>query len=256
MLGSEKMMSRFHEKTVVITGGSSGIGLAAARQFAAEGARLVVTGRNDAALQAAADSIGKKALGIKADVTNPSDLDKLFSTIKEQVGRIDVLFVNAGVAKVASVADTTEALFDEISDTNFKGAYFTAQKSLLLLNDGGAVIFTSSYFDEFGMAGTSVVSATKAAVRSLTRTLASELLPRRIRVNAISPGVINTPIFEKLGVSKQVVEEIGKALQQKIPFKRFGSPEEIAKAVAFLASSDASYITGVELAVDGGLTQL
>lgn len=167
----------------------------------------------------------------------------------------DVLFVNAGGAKLASVAGTMENLFDGISDTNLRGVYFTSQKALPLLNDAGAVIFTS-FFDEFGMAGTSVVSATKAAVRSLTRTLASELLPRKIRVNAISPGVITTQIFGKLGVPKEVVEEIGISLQEKIPFKRFGSPQEIAKAVAFLASSDASYITGIELAVDGGLTQL
>jgi NAD(P)-dependent dehydrogenase (short-subunit alcohol dehydrogenase family) len=249
-------MNRFEGKVVVITGGSSGIGLAAAQQFQAEGARVVVTGRDTQALEAAAKSLGKHALTFKADVTNTSELDNLFDTVREKYRKIDVIFVNAGGAKVASVADTTEELFDEIADTNFRGAYFTAQKAVPHLNDGGAIIFTSSYFDEFGMAGTSVVAATKAAVRSLTRTFASELLARRIRVNAISPGVIDTPIFGKLGVPKEVVQEIGKSLQDKIPFKRFGSPEEIAAAVAFLASSDASYITGIELAVDGGLTQL
>jgi len=249
-------MSRFDGKTAVITGGNSGIGLAAAQQFAAEGARVVITGRDTVTLEATAKSLGKQVLAVKVDVTKTSDLDNLFATVRGNYGKIDVLFVNAGGAKVASVADTTEELFDEIANTNFRGAYFTAQKALPLLNDGSAVIFTTSYFDELGMAGTSVVSATKAAVRSLTRTLASELLPRKIRVNAISPGVITTPIFGKLGVPKEVVEQIGKSLQEKIPFKRFGSPEEIAKAVAFLASSDASYVTGVELAVDGGLTQL
>jgi NAD(P)-dependent dehydrogenase (short-subunit alcohol dehydrogenase family) len=249
-------MNRFDGKIVVITGGSSGIGLAAAQQFEAEGARVVVAGRDARTLEAASKLLGKQALTVKADVTKTSDLDNLFDTVRERHRKIDVLFVNAGGAKVASVADTTEDLFDEISDTNFRGAYFTAQKAVPHLNDGGAIIFTSSYFDEFGMAGTSVVAATKAAVRSLTRTFASELLPRGIRVNAISPGVIDTPIFGKLGVPKEVVEGIGKSLRDKIPFKRFGSPEEIATAVAFLASSDASYITGVELAVDGGLTQL
>ena len=249
-------MKRFDGKVVVITGGNSGIGLAAAQQFKAEGANVVVTGCDEKTLEAAAKSLGKQALAVKTDVTKTSDLDCLFATIREKHGRIDVLFVNAGGAKVASVADTTEDLFDEISDTNFRGAYFTAQKAIPLLSDEGAVIITTSYFDEVGMAGTSVVSATKAAVRSLTRTLASELLPRKIRVNAISPGVITTPIFGRLGVPKEVVEEIGKSLQEKIPFKRFGSPEEIAKGVAFLASSDASYITGIELAVDGGLTHL
>lgn len=249
-------MSRFDGKVVVITGGNSGIGLAAAQQFEAEGAHVVVTGRDATTVEAAGKSLGKQELTVKADVTKTPDLENLFATVREKYGKIDVLFVNAGGAKVASVADTTEDLFDEISDTNFRGAYFTAQKALPLLVDGGAVIFTSSWFDEVGTAGTSVVSATKAAVRSLTRTLASELLPRKIRVNAISPGVIATPIFGKLGVPKEVVEGIGKSLQEKIPFKRFGEPEEIAKAVAFLASSDASYITGIELSVDGGLTHL
>jgi NAD(P)-dependent dehydrogenase (short-subunit alcohol dehydrogenase family) len=249
-------MNRFDGKIVVITGGSSGIGLAAAQQFETEGARVVVAGRDARTLEAAAKLLGKEALTIKADVSKTPDLDNLFDTVRERYGKIDVVFVNAGGARVASVADTTEDLFDEISDTNFRGAYFTAQKAVPHLNDGGAIIFTSSYFDEFGMAGTSVVAATKAAVRSLTRTFASELLPRGIRVNAISPGVIDTPIFGKLGVPKEVVEGIGKSLRDKIPFKRFGSPKEIATAVAFLASSDASYITGIELAVDGGLTQL
>jgi len=249
-------MRRFDAKIVVITGGNSGIGLAAARQFKEEGANVIVTGRDAATLEAAAKSLGKQALPVIADVTKTSDLDNLFATVREKYGRIDVLFVNAGGAKVASVADTTEQLFDEISNTNFRGAYFTAQKAIPLLSDEGAVIFTTSHFDEVGMSGTSVVSATKAAVRSLTRTLASELLPRKIRVNAVSPGVITTPIFGKLGVPMEVVEQIGKSLQEKIPSKRFGTPEEIAKAVAFLASSDASYITGIELAVDGGLTQL
>lgn len=249
-------MSRFDGKIALITGGNSGIGLAAAHQFKADGATVIVTGRDAATLEAAARSLGKEALTVKADVAKTSDFDNLFATVREKYEKIDVLFVNAGGAKVATVADTTEELFDEISDTNFRGAYFTAQKAIPLLSDGGAVIFTTSYFDEVGMAGTSVVSATKSAVRSLTRTLASELMPRKIRVNAISPGVITTPIFGRLGVPKEVVEEIGKSLQEKIPFKRFGAPEEIAKAVAFLASSDASYITGIELAVDGGLTQL
>jgi NAD(P)-dependent dehydrogenase (short-subunit alcohol dehydrogenase family) len=172
-------MSRFDGRIVVITGGNSGIGLAAAQQFEAEGARVVVTGRDVRTLEAAAKSLGKQALTIKADVTKTFDLDNLFATVREKYGKIDVLFVNAGGAKVASVADTTEALFDEISDTNFRGAFFTAQKALPLLQDGGAVIFTSSYFDQCGMVGTSVVSATKAAVRSLTRSWPANSCPAR-----------------------------------------------------------------------------
>ena len=249
-------MSQFTNKIVVITGGNSGIGLAAAQEFARKGARVVVTGRNAETLAAAARALGQEAIALKADVTKAADLEQLFGTVREQHGRLDVLFANAGVAKLAPLASTSEQLFDEILDTNFRGAYFTVQKALPLLSDGGAIIFTTSYFDQVGIAGTSAVSASKAALRSLTRTLATELLPRKIRVNSVSPGVIATPLFDKLGLPPETVEEMGKALREKIPVKRFGSPEEIAKVVTFLASDDASYITGSELAVDGGLTQL
>ena len=167
-----------------------------------------------------------------------------------------MLFVNAGVAKLSSFETTSEALLDEMMDTNFRGAYRTVQKALPLLSDGGAIVFTTSYFGQVGLAGTSAVSASKAALRSLTRTLATELLPRNIRVNAISPGVIATPLFGKLGLPAEAVDEIGKSLRAQIPVKRFGTPEETARAVTFLASADASYITGTELAVDGGRTQL
>lgn len=253
---SNTQTTRFSNKVVVITGGNSGIGLAAAQQFEVEGAHVVVTGRDPATLASAAKVLSKDALVVKADVTKSAELDELFAAIKEKYKRIDVLFANAGVAKLAAVADTTEELFDEILGTNFRGTYFTVQKSLPLLSDGGAIVFTTSFFDQVGLAGTSAVSASKAALRSLTRTLATELLPRGIRVNAISPGVIATPLFGKLGLPTEVVEEIGKSLQESIPFKRFGTAEEVAKAVAFLASSDASYITGTELSVDGGRTQL
>jgi NAD(P)-dependent dehydrogenase (short-subunit alcohol dehydrogenase family) len=249
-------MSQFTNKIVVITGGNSGIGLAAAQEFERKGALVVVTGRNADTLAAAARALGKDAITLKADVTKAADLDQLFGTVREKHGRIDVLFANAGVAKLALLESTNEELFDEMLDTNFRGAYFAVQKALPLLTEGGAIIFTTSYFDEVGVAGTSAVSASKAALRSLTRTLATELLPRKIRVNAVSPGVIATPLFDKLGLPPETVEEIGKSLMEKIPVKRFGSPEEIAKVVTFLASDDASYITGSEIAVDGGLTQL
>jgi NAD(P)-dependent dehydrogenase (short-subunit alcohol dehydrogenase family) len=249
-------VSQFTNKIVLITGGNSGIGLAAAQEFERKGALVVVTGRNTDTLAAAARALGKDAITLKADVTKAADLDQLFGTVREKHGRIDVLFANAGVAKLAPLESTSEELFDEMLDTNFRGAYFTVQKALPLLTVGGAIIFTTSYFDQVGVAGTSAVSASKAALRSLTRTLATELLPRRIRVNAVSPGVIATPLFGKLGLPPETVEEIGKSLMGKIPVKRFGSPQEIAKVVTFLASADASYITGSEIAVDGGLTQL
>jgi NAD(P)-dependent dehydrogenase (short-subunit alcohol dehydrogenase family) len=193
---------------------------------------------------------------LKTDVTKEPDLERLFATVGDRHGRIDVLFANAGVAKVAPLETTSQALFDEIMDTNFRGAYFTVQKALSLLQDGGAIVFTTSYFDQVGIAGTSVVSASKAALRSLTRTLAAELLPRKIRVNAISPGAIATPLFGKLGLPPETVTEVGNTLLAQIPVKRFGTPEEIARAVTFLASGDASYVTGTELTVDGGRTEL
>jgi NAD(P)-dependent dehydrogenase (short-subunit alcohol dehydrogenase family) len=249
-------MGRFMNKIVVITGGSSGIGLAAAQEFEREGAKVVVTGRNTQTLAAAAQVLSKDAITLAADVTKSDDLELLFATVRDTHGRIDVLFANAGVAKLSPVETTSEALFDEMMGTNFRAAYFTVQKALPLISDGGAIVFTTSFFTEVGLAGTSAVSASKAALRSLTRTLASELLPRGIRVNAISPGVIATPLFGKLGLPAEAVEEIGGSLLAAIPFKRFGTPQEAAHAAVFLASSDASYITGTELAVDGGRAQL
>jgi NAD(P)-dependent dehydrogenase (short-subunit alcohol dehydrogenase family) len=249
-------MSRFTNKVVVVTGGTSGIGLATARQFVKEGANVVVTGRNLGSVRDAQEELGANGVAIVADVTKAADLDSLFNQVRERYGWIDILYVNAGVARLGSVAETTEEVFDDIVDTNFRGAYFTVQKALPVMRDGGAIVFTTSWFDEVGIAGTSAVSASKAALRNLTRTLAAELIARNIRVNAVSPGVIETPIFDKLGLAEADARELGRALLEQIPFKRFGKPEEVATAVAFLASSDASYITGVELAVDGGRAQL
>ena len=249
-------MPRFTNKIVVITGGTSGIGLAAAKQFIKEGAKVVVTGRSPQSVGDAQNEIGANGVAIAADVTKSDELDSLFQKVREKYGRIDVLYANAGIAKLGSVAETTEDVFDDILNANFRGAYFTVQKALPLLLDGGSIVFTTSWFDEVGIAGTSAVSATKAALRSFVRTLASELIDRKIRVNAVSPGVIETPLFGKLGIPEANVQELGKALLQQIPAKRFGKAEEVATAVAFLASDDASYITGVELAVDGGRTHL
>jgi NAD(P)-dependent dehydrogenase (short-subunit alcohol dehydrogenase family) len=251
-----RAVSRFTNKVVVITGGTSGIGLAAARQFIKEGATVVVTGRSSQSVSAAQEELGANGIAIAADVTKSADLDALFKKVREKHGRIDVLYVNAGIAKLGSVAETTEEVFDAILDANFRAAYFTVQKALPLLSDGGAVVFTTSWFDEVGVAGTSAVSASKAALRNLTRTLAAELIGRNIRVNAVSPGVIETPLFGKLGLAEADAKALAQSLLQQIPAKRFGKPQEVAAAVAFLASDDASYITGVELAVDGGRTQL
>ena len=249
-------MRRFTNKIVVITGGTSGIGLAAAKQFIKEGAKVVVTGRNPQSVSDAQMEIGPDGLAIAADVTKSAELESLFQQVREKYGRIDVLYVNAGIAKLGSVAETTEDVFDYVLSANFRGAYFTVQKALPLLPDGGSIVFTTSWFDAAGVAGTSAVSASKAALRNFTRTLASELINRNIRVNAVSPGVIETPLFGKLGLGEADAQQLGHTLLQQIPVKRFGKPEEVATAVAFLASDDASYITGVELAVDGGRTQL
>jgi NAD(P)-dependent dehydrogenase (short-subunit alcohol dehydrogenase family) len=243
-------------KTALITGGTSGIGLATAQEFIRQGAKVVVTGRTPDRLAQAAEVLGPDATVISADVSKSAELDDLFKQVREKHGHLDIVFANAGIAKLGPVESTPEDVVDELFNTNFRGNYFTAQKALPLLNDGGAIVFTTSWFVEVGIAGTSAVSATKAALRSLTRTLASELLPRNIRVNAVSPGVIESPLFGKLGLPEEAVQELGKNLLQQMPMKRFGTVEEVAKAVAFLVSDDASYITGVELAVDGGRTQL
>ena len=243
-------------KTALITGGTSGIGLATAQEFIRQGAKVVVTGRTPDTLSQAAKVLGSDAIVVSADVTKSAELDELFKPVRQKHGHIDILCANAGIGKLGSVETTTEEVVDELFNTNFRGNYFTVQKALPLLKDGGAIVFTTSWFVEVGIAGTSAVSATKAALRSLTRTLATELLPRNIRVNAVSPGVTETPLFNKLGLLEETVQELGKNLLQQMPMKRFGTVEEVAKAVAFLASDDASYITGVELAVDGGRTQL
>jgi NAD(P)-dependent dehydrogenase (short-subunit alcohol dehydrogenase family) len=247
---------RFTDKIVVITGGTSGIGLAAAKQFIKEGAKVVVTGRSPRSVGDAQNEIGANGVAIAADVTKSAELDALFQQVREKYGRIDVLYVNAGIAKLGSVAETTEDVFDDILNANFRGAFFTVQKALPLLPDGGSIVFTTSWFDEVGVAGTSAVSASKAALRNFARTLASELISRNIRVNTVSPGVIDTPLFGKLGLGESDARQLAQILRQQIPAKRFGKPEEVATAVAFLASDDAAYITGVELVVDGGRTQL
>lgn len=249
-------MPRFSNKIAVVTGGGSGIGLAAARRLADEGAAVVIVGRHPEALKDAAKAIGGAIDPVTADVAKMDDLSRLFAEVRERHGRIDILFANAGIAKLGPVSEMPPELFDEVMEVNFKGIYYTVQKALPLIADGGSIIFTSSWFTEVGLAGTSVVSASKAAVRNLVRTLASELVNRNIRVNSVSPGVIETPLFGKLGLSEAAAQELGASLLGTIPMKRFGRAEEVASVVAFLASDDASYITGIDLPVDGGRTQL
>ena len=201
-------------------------------------------------------TIGNGILAVQADVARLEDLDKLYAEVSQKLGKIDVLFVNAGVAKFAPLAETSESTYDEQFDINIKGAYFTIQKALPWLNDGASIILNTSVADSKGTAGTSAYAATKAALRSLARTAASELAGRGIRVNTVAPGPIVTPIFGRSGLPKEAVDEFAKDIVAKVPLKRFGQPEEVAGAVAFLASQDASYITGVEINVDGGLGQV
>jgi NAD(P)-dependent dehydrogenase (short-subunit alcohol dehydrogenase family) len=239
-----------------VTGGNSGIGLATAKRFRAEGAQVVISGRDQKTLDEAVETIGDGAVAVRADVSKLNDLDKLYKTVSEKFGKIDVLFANAGIAKFAPVADSGEALFDEQFDVNVKGVYFTIQKALPLLTDGASVIINSSVVNETGSANMSVYAATKAAVRSFARTLTAELVDRGIRVNVVSPGPIVTPIFGRTGLPKEAVDAFAEQVVAKVPMKRFGQPEEVANAVLFLATPESSYITGVDINVDGGMGQV
>jgi NAD(P)-dependent dehydrogenase (short-subunit alcohol dehydrogenase family) len=249
-------MKRLQGKVAVITGGSSGIGLASAKRLAEEGAKVVISGRNQKTLDDAVKFIGNGVLAVKSDTSKVADTEKLLKEVAQKFGKIDVLFVNAGIAKFAPLTDSSENFFDEQFNTNVKGAYYTIQKAIPHLNDNASVILNTSIVSTKGQANTSVYSSTKAALRSIARTAATELVGRGIRVNAVAPGPIETPIFEKTGLPKEAIDEFAKEVMQRVPMKRFGKPEEVAGAVAFLASSDASYITGVELNVDGGMGQL
>jgi NAD(P)-dependent dehydrogenase (short-subunit alcohol dehydrogenase family) len=245
-------MGKLNGKVAVVTGGNSGIGLATAKLFREEGAKVAIAGRDQKTLDAAVKEIGGDTLAVRADVGKLEDLDKLYRAVKEKFGRIDVLFANAGVAKFVSIEESSEQFFDEQFTINVKGLYFTIQKALPLLNDGASIILNSSVAGVKGFAQSSVYSATKAAVRSFARTLTAELIGRGIRVNVVSPGPITTPILSRNGLSKEAMEEIAKSLTAMVPAKRFGEADEVGKAVVFLASPDSSYISGQELFVDGG----
>jgi len=243
-------------KVAVITGGNSGIGQATAQAFHAAGAKVVIFGRNRESLDATAANLGHNVLAIQGDVTSLADLDGLYAATHEQFGRIDILFVNAGIAKMGPIDVVSEADFDQVMDVNFKGAYFTIQKALPLFQQGGAIILNTSINASIGMPTTSVYAASKAALSSLVRTLSADLLERGIRVNAVSPGPVATPIYARLGLSEAEMQGFAQSVQQQVPLKRFGSPAEVAQVVLMLASSDSSYILGTEIVVDGGMSQL
>ena len=249
-------MSNLNNKVAVITGGSSGIGFATAQRFIAEGAQVVITGRNQEALDTAVAKLGDRATSIRGDVANLEDLDRLFAQVKKLFGHVDVLFANAGIAPFVPFEAVTEEHFDSLFNINVRGLFFTVQKALPLLSKGASVILNASVVAQSGLPKTSVYSATKAAVRSLGRTLAGELSPRGIRVNVVSPGLIETPLVGKLGLSQDETIAFGKMIVQQTPLNRVGRPEEIAATVAFLASNDSSYFTGAELVADGGMIQV
>ena len=249
-------MKKLENKVAVITGGSSGIGLATAKEFIANGAKVVIFARSKEALDQAVSELGTNSYAVQGDVCKLKNLEKLYSETKSKFGKVDILFINADQAKLASIADTTEAFFDEMINVNFKGAYFTLQRAIPHLNDNASVIITTSWLNSIGFGGSSLLSASKAALRSVVRVASVELVAKGIRINAVSPGAIGTPLWGKIGLPGEVLKSAGEAITNQIPIKRWGRPEEIAKTVLFLASDDSSYMVGNELTVDGGLRQI
>ena len=249
-------MGKLEGKVAVITGGNSGIGLATAKEFKEQGAQVIITGRDQQTLDAAKREIGGNVVALRSDTSSLAEIDKLLAVVKEKFGHIDVLFVNAGIGKFAPVDAVTEEFFDSIMDINFKGAYFTIQKALPLLCDNASIILNTSIIAHIGMPNTSVYAASKAALITLARTLSAELVSRGIRVNAISPGPVATPILGRMGMPPEMLEETAKNIQAQVPMKRFGRPEEIAKTVLFLASEDSSFLLGTEIVADGGMSEL
>ena len=249
-------MAKLDRKIALITGGTSGIGLATAKQFVNEGAYVYITGRRAQELAAAVKEIDRNVTGVQGDMSNLADLDRLFAQVEREKGRLDVVFANAGIAQYAPLGKITEEHYDSIFDVNVKGLLFTVQKALPLMPDGGSIILNASIVASKGLPANSVYSATKAAVRSFARTWTTDLKDRHIRVNAVSPGPILTPGLHDLVDSTGAGEQRLKMLSSTVPLGRLGAPSEIAKAVVFLASDDSSYITGTELFVDGGMAQV
>jgi NAD(P)-dependent dehydrogenase (short-subunit alcohol dehydrogenase family) len=249
-------MAKLEGKIALVTGGNSGIGLATAKRFVNEGAYVFITSRRERELAAAVKEIGRNLTGVQGDVSNLGDLDRLFAQIKREKGRLDIVFANAGVAKFSPLGKITEELYDSIFSINVKGLLFTVQKALPLLPDGASIILNASIVASKGLPANSVYSATKAAVRSFARTWTTDLKDRHIRVNAVSPGATDTPGLSELLASSETGQQRLQMISNSVPLGRLGTPDEIAKAVVFLASDDSSYITGTELFVDGGFAQV
>jgi len=246
-------MGKLDGKVAVITGGSSGMGLATAQEFVNNGAKVVIFGRGQEALDAATAQLGANSHAIQGDITKLADLDRLYAETKSKFGAIDVLFINVGQGKLAPIADTDEAFFDSMIDVNFKGSYFSLQRAIAHLSSNASVIITTSWLNTIGFGGSSLLSASKAALRSVVRVAAAELADKGIRINAVSPGPIGTPFWGKIGLPEDVLSGAAEAITAQTTLKRFGTPEEVAKAVLFLASDDSSYIIGEEIAVHGGI---
>lgn len=249
------MANRLEGKTAVITGGNSGIGYATAKLFIQNGAKLAITGRNQETLDSASAELGENAIALNADTSDLGQAANVFETVNKKFGKIDVLFLNAGIAPLAPIEAATEELFDQVFDINVKGLYFNVQKALPYLNDGASIIFTTSAVVHKGNPNLSIYTASKGAVRALARAFAAELAPRGIRVNVVSPGPIETPIFGKMGLTDEQAAEMKVGFTSMVPMGRFGKADEIANAVLYLADG-ATYSTGSEIAVDGGFAQL
>lgn len=247
---------KLENKVALITGGNSGIGLATAKLFHQEGATVIITGRRKEVVETAAKEIGDDVVGISSDTSDLHDIKSLYQYVEEKFGKLDILFLNAGMAHFESINTISEETFDRLSNTNFKGLYFNVKMAIPVMKNGGAILLTTSAAGQIGAANMSAYGATKAAVRSLARTLSAELLPIGIRVNGISPGPIDTPIMEKVGIPMEALEGAKAGFADENPMKRIGTADEIAKGALYLASDDSSFVAGINLCVDGGLTQL
>src|SRR5882672_1576480 len=250
------MSERFKNKVAVVTGGNSGIGLATARAFLREGAKVAITGRSDATLKTAQKELGPDVLVIRADASRVAETAAAMDRIKERFGRIDALFVNAGIGRFVPFEEVTEAFFDETMATNLKGVFFTVQKAVPLLSRGGSVVLNASINAHLGMPNSSVYGASKAAVVNLAKTLSADLLQHDVRVNVVSPGPVATPILDRMGLPEDQTRQLKERLAAQVPLKRFGTPDEIAAAVLYLSSGESSFVVGTELVVDGGMIQL